>query len=289
MFQTLDITIANSDRPAYTIQFPYKLTVTLSILFKRIHARLRTDESPSTAKTSFSMTPQARTITAPWRATASWTAAPPSPTTPCHSGQELRAMLSCLNVLYGEIYTLYFAPEMMIQKVKTVMHLLNRYESSAHNLNFAGKKLEGKCPLEDYEPALLDDVISPGINIESASRCTSTHRVVFKEAFGTLAITQAFFACPNCGGSDGITPITVGFIRCKYRFRGTKASGELYTSGWKEVATDDYHQLFVSSKEISWRQLDIETACLGYDECPICSELMKEFEALEFIDEWFRG
>lgn len=227
-----------------------------------------------------------------------------------------------VNVLYGESYTLHFAPETTIHEVKTVMHLLSGLETSAQILIFAGKKLEDECSLADYgmgegsivhlvrrrpggraaplgiifldisdtsglrkinppEEALPGGATSPGTNIECACNCTPTHRVVCKKAFGTLDLSQALFTCPNCGGSDGITPITVGFMRCKYRFRGTKASGEQYTSGWKEVTHDDCYQLFESSREISWRHLDIETTSLDYDECPICLEPLKELETLE--------
>ncbi|KAK3836669.1 MAG: ubiquitin-related domain-containing protein, partial [Linnemannia elongata] len=55
-----------------------------------------------------------------------------------------------VNVLYGESYTLHFAPETTIHEVKTVMHLLSGLETSAQILIFAGKKLEDECSLADY-------------------------------------------------------------------------------------------------------------------------------------------
>lgn len=167
----------------------------------------------------------------------------------------------------------------------SIVHLIRRRpggRTAPHGIIFLDvSDTSGLRKIHPSEPAPSGGVTSPGTNIECACNCTPTHRVVCERAFGTLALTQALFTCPNCGGSDGITPITVGFMRCKYRFRGTKASGELYTSDWKEVTKDDCYQLFDSSKEISWRQLDIETASLDYDECPICLEPLKELETLE--------
>ncbi|KAG0313192.1 hypothetical protein BGZ97_010428 [Linnemannia gamsii] len=122
---------------------------------------------------------------------------------------------------------------------------------------------------------------SPGANIECECKCTLTHRVICKKSFGTFDVSQATFVCPDCGEVDSITPITVGFMRCKYRFKGIKYSGEEYTSEWKDVTTDDYYQLFDSDKEISWLRLEIETASVDeVDDCAICLEPLSEFESL---------
>ncbi|KAH7034475.1 hypothetical protein BKA57DRAFT_185335 [Linnemannia elongata] len=323
MSSTLGIKIVNSDRPAYTIQILYNPTDPLSILFKRIHARLGTDEkSVYHQDLLLHGTPledHSRTLEDYCNVDGQ--------TTLTYHALSFRSrtegdLVVLVNVLYGETYTLHFAPETTISEVKTVLHLLSGLVPSAQILIFAGKKLEDECSLTNYgigegsiihlvrrrpggaaaphcitfsdisdtsglrkiettEPLPPGSITFPGTNVECVCNCTSTHRVVCKKAFGTLTLSESFFVCPNCGESDGIIPVTVGFRRCKYRFRGTKASGELYTSDWKEVTTDDCYQLFESSREISWHHLDIETASLDYDECPICLEPMKESETLE--------
>ncbi|KAG0069136.1 hypothetical protein BGZ89_003477, partial [Linnemannia elongata] len=60
--------------------------------------------------------------------------------------------------------------------------------------------------------------------------------------------------------SDRITPITVGFMQCKYRFHGIKLSGEQYTSDWRKVTKDDCYQVFKPDKQVHWRRLVIESA-----------------------------
>ncbi|KAG0313191.1 hypothetical protein BGZ97_010427 [Linnemannia gamsii] len=117
---------------------------------------------------------------------------------------------------------------------------------------------------------------SPGTNVECKCDCTTSHRVICMKSFGTLEIAQAVFVCPNCGLSNSITPVTVGFILCKYRFHGIKASGEQYTSDWKDVTENDCYQLFSADNSIHWRRLIIESANLGhFDDCLICLESLE--------------
>ncbi|KAF9148487.1 hypothetical protein BG015_009783 [Linnemannia schmuckeri] len=322
MTGTLDIIIANSD-PEYTIKIPYKPHDPISVLFKRIHARLGTDEKSVYHQDLFlNGTP----LEDHNRAIEHYCIV--DQTTLAYHSLSFRSktegdVIMLVNVLYGDSYTLHFSPDTTIKDVKTMMHLLTGLDSSAQTLIFAGKKLENECTLAEYSiidgsiihlirrlpggttaphniifsdisdtsglrlvhrpsTALPGGVTLPGTNIECACNCTTTHRVVCKKAFGTLELSRAMFVCPNCGESDGITPITVGFMRCKYRFRGIKASGEQYNSDWKDVKESDYYQLFDSNKEISWRRLDIETVSLDeWDECAICLDTLGEFDTLE--------
>lgn len=124
-------------------------------------------------------------------------------------------------------------------------------------------------------------VASPGTNVECQCECTPGYRVICMKEFNTLELSRATFVCPNCYRCDRITPITVGFMRCKYRFHGIKLSGEQYTSGWKEVSKDDCYQQFNPDKQIHWRRLVIESAGLHEcDECSICLEQLQKFDTL---------
>ncbi|KAF9919847.1 hypothetical protein FBU30_010464 [Linnemannia zychae] len=124
---------------------------------------------------------------------------------------------------------------------------------------------------------------APGTNVECECVCTPTHRVICPRNFGTLELTDETFVCPNCRKSDKIIPVTVGFMECRYRFHGIKATGEQYTSNWVEVKSRDSYQLFSPDKSTIWRRLVIESAdprdC--NDECTICLEKLRHFETLE--------
>ncbi|KAF9148488.1 hypothetical protein BG015_009784 [Linnemannia schmuckeri] len=125
-------------------------------------------------------------------------------------------------------------------------------------------------------------IATAGINVECECKCTPTHRVICKKNFSTLEISRAMLICPNCGKSEDIKPITVGFMECKYRFHGIKASGEQYTSDWSDVTADDYYHLFNPDNKIHWRRLVIESAGLNhYDECAICLEKLQLTKALD--------
>ncbi|KAF9295097.1 hypothetical protein BGZ88_002778 [Linnemannia elongata] len=135
----------------------------------------------------------------------------------------------------------------------------------------------------------------PGTNVECKCECTPNYMVICMEKFSTLELSRATFICPNCDESDRITPITIGFMQCKYRFHGIKGSGEQYTSDWKEVNEDDCYQLFKPDKQVHWRRLVIESTGLDEcDECSICLEELRKFDTLgcghqfhaECIEQW---
>ncbi|KAK3830698.1 MAG: hypothetical protein J3R72DRAFT_455497 [Linnemannia gamsii] len=122
---------------------------------------------------------------------------------------------------------------------------------------------------------------SPGTNVECNCTCTPEYQVICQKEFGILEVADSRFTCPNCKKSDRITPITVGFIECRYRFHGIKATGEQYTSEWKDVTKDDCYQLFPSDKTTIWTRLVIETKALEkFDECSICLEDLHFFDTL---------
>lgn len=318
MTATLDIIITANSGPDYTIKVPYKPYDSLSILLKRIHARLGTDEKSIYHQELFlndspledhNQTVESYSISDGTTLTYGAVSLP----------SEYEDDISLhVNVLRGETYTLHFSPDTAIEDIKALLSLLTDHPPSAQTLIFEGKKLEDGCRLSDYSivdgsivhlvrrlcsgsvaaapPGIVfadvsdtsgfrkvhfSEYATPGTNIECECKCTLTRRVICKESFGTLELSQATFACPVCGELEGITPVTVGFMRCKYRFKGTKSSGEEYTSEWKEVATDDYYQLFDSGKEISWLSLNIETVSVEeFDDCVICLEPLREFKVL---------
>ncbi|KAF9112175.1 hypothetical protein BGX27_003837 [Mortierella sp. AM989] len=120
-----------------------------------------------------------------------------------------------------------------------------------------------------------------GTNVECKCECTSAYRVICMKKFGMVELSQVQLCCPSCGKSNKITPVTVGFRLCKYRFHGIKENDEQYTSDWKDVEQDDGYQLFDPSKKTTWKRLVIESAPLGRSEdCAICLEHMPFTTAL---------
>jgi hypothetical protein len=116
-------------------------------------------------------------------------------------------------------------------------------------------------------------VITNGTNVECKCKCTPTHRVICQKSLGIFEATGDTLVCPNCGKSDKITSIAVGFIKCKFRFHGIQGSkGEQITSSWQEVKSYDSYQLIKLEKDKrSWRRLIIETVDLNHkDTCTIC-------------------
>ncbi|KFH66737.1 ubiquitin C [Podila verticillata NRRL 6337] len=101
-----------------------------------------------------------------------------------------------------------------------------------------------------------------GTNLECRCVCTPGYLVICRQDFGSLDVSTASFKCPNCFRSDQLIPVTVGFVNCKYRFRGTKASGEKSISEWVTVAKADLYQLFDSNPQTVWYRLTIESASL---------------------------
>ncbi|KAK3830699.1 MAG: hypothetical protein J3R72DRAFT_455498 [Linnemannia gamsii] len=123
--------------------------------------------------------------------------------------------------------------------------------------------------------------VSPGTNIECNCTCTPVYRVICRNGLGTVELPIDHVSCPNCHRYDQIKPITVGFLKCKYRFHGIKATGEQYTSDWKDVREEDCYQLYRPDKTTTWTRLVIETKPLGrVDECTICLEGLRAFDTL---------
>ncbi|KAF9902632.1 hypothetical protein EC991_004728 [Linnemannia zychae] len=122
---------------------------------------------------------------------------------------------------------------------------------------------------------------APGTNVECDCICTPTHNVICTKGYGRIELSEETFECPNCGRSDGIVPITVGFMECKHRFHGIKETGEQYSSEWVEVKERDCYQLFDASNTITWRRLMIES--VKQEErsaCTICLDKLLSFETL---------
>ncbi|KAF9997697.1 hypothetical protein BGZ79_008605 [Entomortierella chlamydospora] len=125
-------------------------------------------------------------------------------------------------------------------------------------------------------------VASPGANVECKCNCTKGYRVICQKGFGAIELSKEQFICPNCDQSNRITPVTVGFSECKYRFHGINASGQQYTSDWKVVKPEDCYQLFNPSNQTTWKRLVIESADFGYcEDCTICLEPLYYTKALE--------
>ncbi|KAK3830704.1 MAG: hypothetical protein J3R72DRAFT_455513 [Linnemannia gamsii] len=121
-----------------------------------------------------------------------------------------------------------------------------------------------------------------GTNVECECECTPAYDVICRKHFGTIELSDETFTCPNCHSSENNVPITVGFVKCKYRFHGIKGSGEQYTSDWKNVEEADLYQQFKPDKKIHWRRLVIESAPLhAYDECTICLKELRLFKTLD--------
>ncbi|KAF9148484.1 hypothetical protein BG015_009780 [Linnemannia schmuckeri] len=122
-----------------------------------------------------------------------------------------------------------------------------------------------------------------GANVECECKCTPGPMVIVQKSLGTLDLATASLICPNCGKSDKVTPVAVGFLKCKYRYHGIQASdGAQFTSDWEEVHADDrYHLVKADIKSAGWHRLVIETAGLRhYDPCTICLEPLRQCETL---------
>ncbi|KAG0275678.1 hypothetical protein BGZ96_003695, partial [Linnemannia gamsii] len=121
-----------------------------------------------------------------------------------------------------------------------------------------------------------------GANIECECRCTPATRVICPKGIGAFEVAKTPFTCPNCGMSDDIIPVAVGFLKCKYRFHGIKLSndGEQFTSDWKEVQGDDtYHLAEADILGNYWRRVVIETAGLDQvDTCTVCLNPLVMYE-----------
>ncbi|KAK3830710.1 MAG: hypothetical protein J3R72DRAFT_516272 [Linnemannia gamsii] len=138
------------------------------------------------------------------------------------------------------------------------------------------------CKVQFSQDAPRGRIAAPGTNVECKCECTPTHKVICMKNFGSLELSDETFMCPNCHQSGKITPITVGFIKCRYRFHGIKANAEQYTSDWKDVNKNDCYQLFSPDKTTLWRRLVIETKDLHRnDDCTICLDELCTFDTLD--------
>lgn len=110
-----------------------------------------------------------------------------------------------------------------------------------------------------------------GTNIECKCECTPKYRVICRKGYGKIELSDSTFTCPNCQEDDRIVPVTIGFVDCKYRFHGTKSTGEQYTSEWSTVTKDDCYLIFDPTKQVRWRRLVIESAQVSAPEkCSVC-------------------
>ena len=133
----------------------------------------------------------------------------------------------------------------------------------------------GVVNIKSSRRALPGRTAAPGMNIECKCECT-LYRVICMRRFGAIELSQAQLQCPICQKSNRIEPINVGFVQCKYRFHGIKATGQQYSSEWKSVAEEGVYQCFDSAKQTLWARLVIESAKLNEcdDMCAVCLEPM---------------
>ncbi|KAF9143362.1 hypothetical protein BG015_000454 [Linnemannia schmuckeri] len=117
-------------------------------------------------------------------------------------------------------------------------------------------------------------VASTGVNVECLCKCTPTHRVIVQKGLGIFEITKTTLICPNCGQSDKITPISFGYLKCKYRFHALAAhEGRQLSTAWIKVATDNCYDLVPDTMgQISiFRRWVVEAVGLNeWDPCTIC-------------------
>jgi hypothetical protein len=319
MTSTLDIIIANS--PGKTVNVPYKPNEPIFFLFKRIQDRLGSDGHHTPLQDLFldgkRLTDHNQTMhyyrifghTLTYR------------TGPSRSSFQDKINLH-VQTLTGKTIHLNCGAGILVEHVKHLVQGKEGIPPDQQRLVFMRMVLEGRLTLLDYgiqnnstlflilklrgggtlpaiefsdvsdasgvykiqfsETAPRGRVTTAGTNVECQCRCTPTHRVICMMGKGSVELSRDILTCPNCGRSDGITPITVGFVHCKYKFYGIKAAnGEQYTSEWKNVRKDDDYQLFNPDKRITWRRLVIESAGMDqFDECAICLEPLQKFQTL---------
>ncbi|KAG0269013.1 hypothetical protein DFQ27_005119 [Actinomortierella ambigua] len=125
--------------------------------------------------------------------------------------------------------------------------------------------------IEFSSTAPLGRVAEPGINVECRCECTPQYLVICRKGFNIVEMTKTKLVCPNCSESHKITPVTVGFAECQYRFMGLKMSGEQYTSEWFDVRPEDMYQRFDPGKQVVWRRLMIQSKPRNdKDDCIVC-------------------
>ncbi|KAF9380763.1 hypothetical protein CPB97_008154 [Podila verticillata] len=119
-----------------------------------------------------------------------------------------------------------------------------------------------------------------GTNIECRCDCNDgKYLVICKQSFDIVELTSANFKCPVCHRAC-LSPVTAGFVGCKFRFHGIKTSGEQYTSEWMATAVKDGYARFDPKKQASWYRLMIESVSLHgaahHGRCMMCLEKMWE-------------
>lgn len=119
-----------------------------------------------------------------------------------------------------------------------------------------------------------------GTNIECRCDCNDgKYLVICKQSFDIVELTSANFKCPVCHRAR-LSPVTAGFVGCKFRFHGIKTSGEQYTSEWMATAVKDGYARFDPKKQASWYRLMIESVSLHgaahHGRCMMCLEKMWE-------------
>ncbi|KAK5805596.1 hypothetical protein F5H01DRAFT_354017 [Linnemannia elongata] len=313
MAATLDVIIA--DKPGQHVTVPYKDTQPIFFLLERIRSQLGTKEEDIGRQDLYingrRLEDLQQTI-AYYRIFGR---------TLTYKDRPKNNIVVTIKKLSGASVTMEVHSSMRVSEFKEMFHRKERIPVDQCRFIFAGKQLEDQLQLCEYNiqkdcvihlvlrlrgggmaPGLVFSDVSdtsnvrkvqfsmtappgrvaaPGTNVECKCACTPSHHVICIKQFGVLELSEESFICPNCYKSHKISPVTVGFMKCRYRFHGIKATGEQYTSDWKDVTDDDCYQLFNPDKSTTWRRLMIEsTNASDCDECSICLERLRTFDTL---------
>ncbi|KAG0315293.1 hypothetical protein BGZ97_008397 [Linnemannia gamsii] len=321
MVTTLDIIIANSG-PDDAIAVPYKHDEPLSFLLKRIHEILRTDQRTVYRQDLFlcgvRLKDHSRTMayyrifgnTLTYRAVLAHIQGQGDITihvkvigskahtlnvSPHSTIDDFKLLLHLLIDLPPNQQTIMFAGKQLKDGRFTLtehgitnnstIHLIRHvlHGMAPHGVLFSNVLDKSTIRKHQFAPyATRGCPASLGTSIECACMCTATHKIAYQHGFSILEIAEATFFCPKCGRYDRITPLTVSFMSCKYRFHGIKATTyEQSTSEWTEVKEGDCYQLFDPKMQMSWHRLVIESVSLDHQgECAICLKELRGSPAL---------
>ncbi|KAK3806730.1 MAG: ubiquitin-related domain-containing protein [Benniella sp.] len=210
---------------------------------------------------------------------------------PSHTIYRIKEMLELKEGYPPFIQRLVFGGKLLNDETRSLASLDITHESKIHIVLAIGGGNAGAAEtltLSDVtvmrkyqftEAAPEGRLCMRGTNIECQCPCTPDYLVVSPRLYGLVNLIDSQFECPNCRSMNTASPITAGFVECRYRFHGIKSTGEQYSSEWKEVTAEDCYQLFDTSCKATWVQLFIESTNLFTSEvCALCLGHMDESE-----------